>query len=100
MPPAVFSLFRVSAAVIGNVELVNSRAQASDFGRDSRFKPEAGLLNLDFLNDSPPEDFVTRFHIREVQTGGHVEQGGQNTVSHRMPVVQGTMFALDLISLI
>ena len=55
---------------------------------DLRFETEAVLLDLNSLDDFPPEDLVAGLHVGHVQIGKHVGKQGQEAVAHGMPEIK------------
>ena len=86
--PSDLFAFRVGAAVIADADLVNLALQLGDFRRDFGFEPEAVFLNLNGLNDLPPEQLVTGFHVREIEVREHVGKRGQHAIPDPVPIVE------------
>ena len=81
----------VRPAVIGDTHLEYAQAHLSDLGDNFRFKAKSIFLDRDALNNVPPEDFVARLHIGEVEIGKHVRHERQHAVTEGMPEVEDSV---------
>ena len=72
VPPADFFAFVVIPAGIGNGHFVETAFQLGQLYGDLWLEPEALGSEPDLVEEFPAEDFVTGFHIRQVQIGEHV----------------------------
>src|SRR6267378_3305577 len=91
--PGDLLAFLVSSAGVGDANLIDPTAEASDLGDDLRLEAEAGLLDRDLLDHLPPERLVAALHVREVQIGGQVREESQEFVTDGVPEVEHTVFS-------
>jgi hypothetical protein len=55
--------------MIRNTNLINPAAKFGNFGGDLWFKAKSVFFDRDVLNDVPPKDLETGFHVGEVEIG-------------------------------
>ncbi len=91
--PADFLAFFVGAAPVADADLINSQAALGHFDGDLWLKAKAVLLDRNRLDNFATEDFVTGFHVAQVDVGEAVRKQGQQAVADRMPEVENAMRA-------
>jgi hypothetical protein len=71
LPIDLLSLM-ISAAVIGDADLINAAPHLRDLCGDFRLKTEPILLNQNALDDLSPERLVAGLHICEIYVCEHI----------------------------
>jgi hypothetical protein len=75
--PVDFLSLGVSAAAVGNGDLVNGQALPGDLGSNLRFEAETVFLESDTLDHFALECFEAALHVGEVQIRKHVAEQRQ-----------------------
>src|SRR5947207_5967454 len=70
--PANFFSLSICSAVVRDTHLINPRASPRNLCHDFRFNAESILLNSDAIQEFASEDFVTTFHVGEVDVCKHI----------------------------
>src|SRR5436190_20666530 len=86
----LLSLF-IGPAMVGDADLVDSRAAPGQLGGDFRLEAEPVFLDLDRLDELAAECLIAGFHVREIQVGEHVGKKRQESVPDAVPEVEVAM---------
>ncbi|EAU68603.1 hypothetical protein STIAU_8807 [Stigmatella aurantiaca DW4/3-1] len=86
--PANLLALLVGAAVVADGHLVHAPAAAGDLRGDLGLEAEPLFLHPDGFQHLGAEGLVAGLHVREVQARGHVGEGGEHVVHHRVPEVE------------
>jgi hypothetical protein len=74
--PADFLPLLIEPSRIGDGNFKDAAFHFGQLYRDLGLKPESLRLETDFLEDFLFKDFITGLHIRQVQVGKHIGEGG------------------------
>ena len=89
--PADFLPRLIGASTIRNANFVDPATHPGHLGSDLRFHTKSVLFDVEILNHVSLKNFVTRFHITEIQVRTHVGEQSQKTIPQRVPEVQYAM---------
>lgn len=89
-PPDLFALF-ICSAIIRNANLEKSVASLCYLRGNLRFKPKPVLINGNAVEALAPKDFITCFHVSEIQVRKHVREQREKSVAYHMPEVDDAM---------
>jgi hypothetical protein len=89
-PPDLFALF-ICSAIIRNANLEKSVASLCYLRGNLRFKPKPVLINGNAVEALAPKDFITCFHVSEIQVRKHVREQCEKSVAYHMPEVDDAM---------
>ncbi len=81
LPGDFFPLF-LSASGVRDTYLKDPALKTGDLRDDLGLEAETILLDVDFVEDIACQNFVTAFHVRQIEIGEHVGHQRQNFVGH------------------
>ena len=70
-------------------------AHAGDFSGEFWLDAETRRFEFNLLVDLAGEDFVTDFHVGEVEVGEHVGEHGEDVVGHLVPEIHNAVGLAD-----
>src|SRR6266542_47587 len=88
IPPADLLPLGVGSPVVGNGHLINPASQLRHLHRNLRLEAKAARLDRDPFQHLGPKHLITDFHVREIQIGHHITEGGQYMVTDSMPEIE------------